>query len=300
MIRKFYKYFLISAIALFFGSLTAGPRIIVGLGLQFDPNSLGGTFVKDGLDSGVAKKDANGNYAGQQKIFIAENKLQTLSNITGGVFNYRSNGPMTAGSLTLGFEDDVKSYQDTFGLFYRVGLNMSTVVSGGHKTANFMGYKWYDVRWFYKSMVIPAFFGIKIDVGGTKDKPLFGIYMAPGIHYFRAEWQVKGTIDGAGLEAATGGLSKSLPGAGDAMNPSGYGEDAKFSGSGFGFSFLTGVQARVSDNGFLFIETEYHGSYKQGNAGTKSSGGMAGLSPMPTYPVSVGGTVYRFGYKHEL
>lgn len=270
------------------------------MGIQFDPNSLGGTFVKDGLDSGVAKYDSNGNYVGQQKIFLAENELKVAENLTGGLVKLKSEGPMTAGSMTFGYESDVTLYKDVPNFFYRVGMNLSTVVSGGRKTATFGGFKFYDARWFYRSVVIPAYFGIKMDVGGTPDKPNFGFYMAPGLHYYKAMWNVKGTINGTLLHAATGGLTRSLPALGDLMDPSAVNEDARFDGSGIGFSFLTGVQARVTDNGFAFIEMEYHGSYDQGTAATKSGGGMAGLSPYPVYPVSVGGTVYRFGYKHEL
>ncbi|MCB1156436.1 MAG: porin OmpL1, partial [Leptospiraceae bacterium] len=256
MIRKISVFLSLSIIGLVLGtSLSAKPRVIIGAGLQFDPNSLGGTFVKDGLDSGVTKKDDYGNYAGVQKIFIAENKLQTLENLTGGMFNYKTNGPMTAGSLTLGFENDLYDEGKNGGFFYRVGLNLSTVVSGGHKTATFMGYKWYDARWFYKSMVIPAFLGIKLDAGPGS------FYMAPGVHWYKAEWQVKGTIDGYGIEQATGGMSKKLPVVGDAMNPSAYNEDAKFDGSGMGFSWLIGVQTKITDSGYAFFELETHSSY---------------------------------------
>jgi hypothetical protein len=50
----------------------------------------------------------------------------------------------------------------------------------------------------------------------------------------------------------------------------------------------------------LFIEVETHFSYKQANAGAKSAGGISALAPQPVYPVTVGGTVYRVGYKHEM
>jgi hypothetical protein len=265
-------------------------RVIVGLGIQFDPNSLGGTIVKDGLDSGQAKYAANGNYAGQQSAIIPENKLQTLQNLTGGLISYKSTGPMTAGSLTLGYEKDIG---DNF--FARVGINLSTKISGGRQSATAAGYDWYDVTWFYKSMVVPAYFGIKLNVGQRS-----AIYIAPGLHYYRAEWQLKGRNDGQGLDAVTAGLAKSLPVAADAARPGVLNEDAKFSGHGFGMSWLTGVQTKVTEKGYAFIEVENHFSYKQSNAGAKSSGGIAALAPQPVYPVTVGGTVYRIGYKHEL
>lgn len=265
-------------------------RIIVGLGIQFDPNSLGGTVIKDGLDSGQSKTDANGNYAGQQKAVISENKLQTLQNMTGGLMSYKSTGPMTAGVLNFGYEKDVA---DNF--FFRAGINLSTKIMGGRTSATAIGYDWYDVTWHYKSVVVPVFFGIKLNVGQRS-----AFYIAPGFHYYKAEWQLKGRNDGTGLDAVTMGLAKSLPVAGDAARPGVLNEDAKFSGNGFGMSWLTGVHTKVSEKGFVFIEVETHFSYKQGNAGTKSAGGISAIAPQPAYPVSVAGNIYRVGYKHEL
>ena len=300
MIKKISKLLVVfSLCAVVSSSLIAGDedfknkgksRIIVGLGIQFDPNSLGGTIVKDGLDSSQIKTDANGNYAGVQKAIIPENNLQTLENLTGGLISYKSTGPMTAGSLTLGYEKDV---MDNF--FFRVGANFTTKISGGRTSATAAGYDWYDVTFHYKSIVVPAYFGIKLNVGQRS-----AFYIAPGLHYYRAEWALKGRNDGNGLDAVTGGLAKTLPVAGDAARPGVIQEDAKFSGAGIGVSWLTGVQTKITENGYAFIEVETHFSYKQGNAGTKSAGGIAAIAPQPAYPVTVGGTVYRVGYKHEL
>lgn len=265
-------------------------RLIFGFGIQFDPNSLGGTVIKDGLDSSAAKTNAAGAYAGQQKAIIPDNQLQTLENLSAGVLNYKSAGAMTAGSLTFAYEKDVG---DNF--FWRAGLNLSTKIMGGHTTATAMGFNWYDVSLFYKSAVVPVFFGIKLNVG---QKSAF--YIAPGLHYFKAEWQLKGRNDGAGLDLLTGGLARSLPVVGDAARPSVILEDAKFSGSGIGMSWLTGAQTKITENGYAFIEVETHFSLKQANAGVKSIGGATAIAPQPTYPVSVAGNVYRFGYKHEI
>jgi hypothetical protein len=265
-------------------------RLIFGLGIQFDPNGLGGTIVKDGLDSGQAKFDSNGNYTGQQKIILEENRLQALETLSVGTFNYKSTGPMTAGNLALGAEKDVGE-----NFFVRGGINLSTKIMGGHQTSNFMGYNWYDTRWFYKSMVVPVYFGIKLNFGSRGS-----IYVAPGIHYYEAQWQLKGKNDGVGLDAMTGGAARSLPGAGDAARPSILYDDVTFKGHGFGTNFLWGVQTRVSAKGYVFIEIETFFSYTQGNGRTTSRGGQLALSPTPAYPVTVGGNVYRFGYKHEL
>jgi hypothetical protein len=265
-------------------------RFFIGLGIQFDPNSLGGTIVKDGLSSAVPKTDANGNYAGQQKAIIEENRLQTLENVSGGTFNYKSSGPMTAGNLALGYEKDVGE-----NFFLRGGLNLSTKIMGGEQSANFMGFEWYNARWFYKSMVIPVYFGIKLNFGSKS-----AFYVAPGLHYYQAQWNLKGTNDGTGLDAATGGAARSLPGASDASRPSVIKEDVVFRGAGFGTNWLWGVQTKITDKGMIFFEVETFFSYTQGNGYTKSSGGASAISPQSVYPVTVGGSVYRFGYKHEI
>jgi hypothetical protein len=265
-------------------------RLIFGAHLNFDPNGLGGTAIKDGLDAGSAKTDANGNYAGNQSIIIPDNKLLTLQNTSGGLFQTHNGGGMMGGGLTLGAEKDLSD-----NLFWRVGLNMTTKVSGGHTTSTFAGYNWYDVTWNFRSAVIPAYLGIKLNFGKNS-----AFYIAPGVHYFRASWGLKGTNDGETLDLATAGLAKSLPGAGDALRPAAKYEDTTFSGGGFGLNYLIGAHTKITERGFLFVEMETLMSMQQVNGKMHSSGGMSALSPYPAYPVSVAGTYYRVGYKHEF
>jgi hypothetical protein len=270
---------------------TGKGRIIIGGHLLFDPNSLGGTVVKDGLDAGNAKFDANGNYAGQQKVFIPDNTLLVLQNLSGGAFHTKAGGAMTAGGINIGYEKDVG---DNF--FYRVSLGLTTKISGGHTVSSFGGYNWYDVYWNYRSAVIPAYFGIKLNLGSRS-----AFYVAPGLHYYKAAWNVKGTNDGEALDAMTGGtLSRALPGASDALRPGALREDATFDASGIGVGYLIGAHTKITEKGFFFVEVETLISMKQASAGTRSAGGLRALSPYPVYPVSVAGNYYRIGYKHEL
>lgn len=265
-------------------------RLIFGGHLHFDPNGLGGTVIKDGLDAGSAKTDSAGNYAGNQSIIIPDNELLVLQNATGGAFHTKAGGSMVGGGLTLGTEKDVGE-----NLFFRIGFNYTTKISGGHTTSSFAGYNWYDVYWNFRSMVVPVYFGIKLNLGKSS-----AFYIAPGLHYFRASWNLKGTNDGEALDAATGGLAKSLPAAGDALRPATRYEDVTFSGAGVGFNYLVGAQTKITEKGFLFIELETLISAQQVTGKNHSYGGIRALSAYPVYPVSVAGNYYRVGYKHEL
>lgn len=270
---------------------TQKSRLILGFHLHFDPNRLGAPIVKDGLEAGSAKTDAQGNYAGSQLALIPDNRLLVLKNVTGGAFQVYPGGAMTAGGMTLGYEKDVG---DNF--FYRIGLNLTTKIMGGHTVSTFAGYKWYDIYWNYRSATIPVYFGLKLNLGSR-----LSFYVAPGLTYFRAMWQIKGYNDGDALDAMTGGsLSRLLPAASDALRPGMIQEDAVFSASGFGLGYLIGTQSKITNSGFVFFELETLFAYAMATAKGKSFGGIRALSPYPVYPVSVSGDYLRIGYKHEL
>jgi hypothetical protein len=275
-------------------------RLIFGAHLYFDPNGLGGTVIKDGLSGGtrIAYKDLDGNGTYEtpvlqdQSAFIPDNKLTTLSHLTAGAVHTKTGGPMQGGGFNIGYEKDVG---DNF--FFRVGLNLSTKISGGHTTSSFGPYKWYDVYWNFRSAVIPAYFGIKLNFG---EKSSF--YVAPGLHYFRAMWQVKGYSDGGVFDAVLGQNQRDgFPVIADALRPGATQEDTVFNGAGLGFNYLVGAHTKISDSGFIFMEVETLVSGDLTATGaTKSRGGNSALSPYPVYPVSVAGNYYRFGYKMEL
>jgi len=283
---------------------TGKSRLIFGGNLLFDPNGLSGTVIKDGLagNSRVASRDLNGDgvnevYLQDQNLIYPDNKWKTISNVTGGAVHTKLGGGMLGGGINLGYEKDVG---DNF--FFRVSLNLNTKISGGHTTASIGGYNFYDVYWNFRSAIIPAYFGIKLNLGKNS-----AFYIAPGIHYFNAMWQLKGNVDGQFLSDALGrtgldtGLVYELPrrsatGSGGAVIQ----EDTVFRGHGLGFSYLVGAHTRISEKGFFFAELETNISAVQSTGSVKSSGGASALAPFPAYPVSVAGNYYRFGYKHEL
>lgn len=294
------KNLLIYILSLCIGtSIFSESRVFVGGGLLFDANSLGGTIVKDGLKSAVSKKDENNNYAGNQYIVIPENELMALNRISGGLFSSKSNGAITAGIISVGFE---KTFGKDDGFFFRTNVNLASKIMGGNTESKFLGYKWYEISYQYHSVVVPVFLGISLKANDSTS-----FYTGPGLHYFQASWNVKGTNDGKGLNDLMNKVTdskdttfKKTPIASDSTNPSVINEDSTFSAKGIGFSWLIGAQSKITDKGHLFVEVETHFSMKQGSANTKSAGGMAALSPMPVYPVTVAGNYYRFGYKHTL
>lgn len=270
---------------------TQKSRLIFGFHLHFDPNRLGAAIVKDGLEAGNPKTDSQGNYAGQQLALIPDNRLLVLQHVSGGAFQVQAGGAMTAGGMTLGYEKD---FGDNF--FYRVGLNLTTKIAGGHTVSSFAGYKWFDIYWNYRSAAVPVYFGLKLNLGHR-----LAFYVAPGLTYFKAMWHIKGYNDGDALDALTGGsLSRLLPGASDALRPGMLREDAVFSASGIGLGYLLGAHSKITENGFIFFELETLFAFSMATAKGKSFGGIRALSPYPVYPVSVSGDYIRLGYKHEL
>jgi hypothetical protein len=282
---------------------TGKSRLIFGGNFLFDPNGLGGTIAKDGLTGNprVASRDLDSNgsqeiYLQDQSLIYPDNKLKTISNVTGGAVHTKTGGPMTGGGLNLGWEKDVS---DNF--FFRISLNLNTKISGGHTTASLGGYNFYDVYWNFRSAIIPAYFGMKLNFGKNS-----AFYVAPGLHYYNAMWQLKGVVDGQFLSDALGTNAsavilelprRSATGSGGAV----INEDTVFRGHGVGFSYLIGAHTRISEKGFFFAEVETHVSGSLTSTGAvKSTGGAAALAPFPAYPVTVAGNYYRFGYKHEL
>ncbi|TXC36858.1 porin OmpL1, partial [Salmonella enterica] len=64
--------------------------------------------------------------------------------------------------------------------------------------------------------------------------------------------------------------------------------------------WLIGAQARLTDKGHFFMEAETLYSFQYGVGHTHSLGGIISLAPTPAYPIVLGGTQYRFGYKLEI
>jgi hypothetical protein len=279
-------------------SAQTGPRSYVnfGLGGQFDLAGLGGTILKDGLDSSKPVKDSQGNVAGgTQQAIYAENTLVGLNKSTNGFVGVKDNGAMTGLNLNIGYEKE-----GLFGinsLFYRVSINHTSKIAGGYTSSTVAGYKWLEQEWSYSAWTIPAFIGVKL-FNASNDT---AVYVAGGANYFKGQWGVAGTVDGDTLKNALPGLAG--PGGAflsDAPTPGIYKENIKFGASGFGLNWLVGAQTKVTEKGHIFFELETILSGAMGTGGTQSYGGANAIAPIAAYPVIVGGQTYRVGYKLEL
>jgi hypothetical protein len=298
MIKKISQILLLIAVCFSASSLFAGDddfknkgkgRLILGFGLHFDPNSLGNTIIKDGLDSGVKGRP----------IIVPDNSLQTLEEAKLAGFGYKSSGPMSAGALTVGYEKDLGE-----NFFWRVGLNLENKISGGHQRGKIMGQQVYESEWTYKAAIVPVYVGIKLNLGEKSS-----LYMGAGLHYYYAQWDLRGTNAFGAIAIANPAVTtfnSVSPSTTSAFNPFGtqvpiWKEHLRFGGSGIGFNWITGMQTKITEKGFLFLEVETFFSYKMANTGfVKNPGTYFALAANPAYPVSVGGNIYRFGYKHEF
>ena len=279
---------------------STGPRsyLMFGVGTQFDLGGLGGTITKDGLNGTRPQLNAAGqpSGAGVQKAIYAENTLVALNNTSQGLIGVKANGAMVGLNLNVGYEKEGIFGNDN--LFWRVNANYTRKISGGYTEATVAGYKWLEQEWDYKAVTIPTYIGIKL----MNEKRNTGVYLGAGVHYFRGGWSIAGTIDGDALRAGLPGVV----GQGGAFlsdaptNPGVYKENTKFNVAGFGMNWIVGAQTQVTDTGHLFFELETILSAKMGEAGVKSAGGAAALSPYPAYPIVIGGQTYRVGYKIEL
>ncbi|MDZ4727641.1 MAG: porin OmpL1 [Leptospira sp.] len=279
-------------------SAQAGPRSYVtfGLGGQFDLAGLGGTILKDGLDSSRPVTNSQGNVTGgTQQAIYAENTLVGLNRSTNGFVGVKENGAMLGVNLNLGYEKE-----GLFGfnsLFYRVNVNYTTKAAGGYTESTVAGYKWLQQEWSYTAWTIPAYIGVKL-FNATNDT---AVYVAAGANYFKGGWGVAGTVDGDALKTMLPGLAG--PGGAflsDAPTPGIYKENIKFGASGFGLNWLVGAQTKVAAKGHIFFELETILSGGMGTGGTQSVGGASAIAPIAAYPVIVGGQTYRVGYKLEL
>lgn len=268
------------------------------LGLQFDLAQMGGTITKDGLDSAnyydVAPNGTGGNAnagVATRRLVIPENRLQTLENTTSGLINVKANGAMSGLVLSAGYEKDFgKSF------FVRVAANYTRKYFGGETEAKALGFKFYDIAWDYNAIQIPVNVGLKISV--SEDNAL---YIGGGVHYFKGGWSLSGTNVSNLVHDAVMPLSPTVAGLiSDGTNPPAVWENARFSVSGIAPNWLIGAQSRITEKGFIYMEAETLFSYKLGSGHTQSVGGILGISPSPSYPIVLGGTQYRVGYKHEL
>lgn len=269
--------------------------VMFGIGSQFDLGALGGTIMKDGLDSSQPKRDAQGNYAGEQKAIYSENTLIGLNKASNGLVGAKTNGAMVGLNLNVGYEKEGIFGIDS--LFWRINLNYTQKVAGGYTTSTVAGYKWLEQEWDYKAWTVPTYIGVKL----MNEAKTTGVYIGAGVNYFNGGWSLAGTIDGDTLAAAFPGLAG--PGGSfisDAPSPSIINENAKYNVKGFGLNWIVGAQTKVTDSGHVFFELETILSAAMGTAATGSIGGARALAPYVPYPVVIGGQTYRVGYKLEI
>ncbi|XDD50980.1 porin OmpL1 [Leptospira sp. WS92.C1] len=298
MFRNMSKVLLVLAVFLSAASVSAKSYAFGSLGMQFDLGQLGGTISKDGLDAAnnypVESSPAGTTGVAPRRAIIAENRLQTLENTTAGLINVKANGAMSGLVISAGYEKEFGKY-----FFARVAANYTRKIMGGDTEARAMGFKFYDITWDYNAVQIPVNVGIKVSV--TEDA---AIYIGAGVHYFKGGWSLAGsnqmeTVHGV-LESTLGPTSAVTGLMAGGTNPPAVWEDTRFSVSGFAPNWLVGAQARVTEKGHVFLEAETLFSAKLGTGHTQSLGGIASLAPAPAYPIVLGGTQYRIGYKHEL
>ncbi|EQA54405.1 porin OmpL1 [Leptospira kmetyi] len=298
MFRKPVVAICILFLLLSLNSLSAKSYAFGSLGLQFDLAQMGGTITKDGLDSANYYDVASGGTGGNansgvatRRAVIPENRLQTLENTTVGLINVKANGAMSGLVFSAGYEKDFAK-----NFFMRVAVNYTRKYFGGDTEAKALGFKFYDITWDYNAVQIPINVGLKISV--SEDNAL---YIGGGVHYFKGGWSLAGSNLSNLVHDAVMPLSPAVAGLiSDGTNPPAIWENARFSVSGIAPNWIIGAQSRITEKGFIYMEAETLFSYKLGSGHTQSAGGILGLSPSPSYPIVLGGTQYRVGYKHEL
>ncbi|EPG66232.1 porin OmpL1 [Leptospira wolffii] len=269
-----------------------------GLGLQFDLGQLGTTISTDGLDS-------SGNYAtastdGQpgvlpRRLVIPENRLLSLQHTSNGLISAKTSGAMTGLVLSVGYEQDFGKV-----FFWRINAHYTRKIMGGDTKAKALGQTFYDIDWDYNAVQIPFNIGLKLSL--TEDA---SFYIGGGAHYFKGGWTLQGTnrlstVHDVLIQAGFAPGDTVVGLVSDGTDPPANWEKTQFNVSGFAPNWIIGAQARISDRGHIYMEAETLYSFKYGIAHPRSQGGIEGLAPSVAYPIVLGGTQYRFGYKHEI
>ncbi|PJZ68455.1 hypothetical protein CH373_16930 [Leptospira perolatii] len=300
MVRNISKALIVAAFLFTTANLSAKSYVTGGLGLQFDLGQLGETIATDGLDASNyfdvapnAPANANAGVAVRRAI-IPENRMLSLQHTTANIIKAKTSGAMSGMTISAGYERD-------FGkaFFWRVNAHYTRKVAGGQSSMKFVEYKFYDITWDYNAVQIPVNVGIKVSV--SEDAAL---YVGAGLHYFNGGWSLAGSsrvedvhqaLIGLGLGSST--ITNLLA---DGTNPTTNFENTRFHVAGLAPNWLVGAQARISDKGHIYFEAETLYSFKYGIAHPQSAGGAQSLAPSVAYPIVLGGTQYRFGYKHEI
>ena len=290
------------------GGLQAQNYIGFGAGLAFDLAGLGATIANDGLDSNVGNPSMVGGKAGggcggdttclqevpgtKQQLIVPENKLLTLERASAGAIRVKeAGGPMMGLVLNIFYESNSGS------TFWRVGLDHTEKVRGGHTQSDVIGFKWYEMDIGYRSTFIPFYYGFKAKVGESA-----GVYMGAGVNLYRGGFRIRGTNYGDAPTAVLGtpiGATTVTNSTGKIIAVPVVNEDTQFTVQGLGMNFVMGIEMGAGSSKF-FIELDQKIAGAQGIAGTTSAGGQSGLRQIIAYPQNLSERTYRFGYKFGM
>ena len=302
-------------------SVYADGYLYIGVGLEPNLGNLTGTVAKDGLESTKGKpnlvgytSDPLGCYSDAaatvtscgevkgtaQDIVIPENELLSFERITAGAIDVkRAEGGMIGLNLNIAWENQAES------TWWRVGLERTERIRGGRTEAEMAGIPWYKIHFDYSDWRIPILWGLRAEISKSGSS----VYGGLGIYLFKGGWSLSGNNIGDIPTNALGSLFGTSFGTTATRTESGklqggavIGENANFKVQGYGYNFLIGVDAVVGEGkSKLFFEIDH----KLGGAYDKplrplSVGGSQHLAPFATYPIKVGGTSYKFGYKMAM
>lgn len=296
---------IISVFTLFGTSVQAESYVGLGVGLAFDLAGLGATIANDGLDSNVGNPSMSGASRGagcggnvtclqevpgtNQELIIPENKLITLEKATAGAIRVKeAGGPMMGLVMSVFYESASGN------TFWRVGIDHTEKVRGGHTESDVIGFKWYHMEIDYTSTFVPVYYGFKAKVGETA-----AVYIGGGINFHRGGFGIRGTNYGDAPTAVLGtavGATTVTNAAGNIIAIPVVNEDTQFKVQGIGMNFVMGIEMGQGANKF-FIELDQKIAGAQGIASTTSAGGQSGLRQIIAYPQNLSERTYRFGYK---
>lgn len=273
----------------------------IGLGTKFDPNSLGNTIMKDGLERTGSNSD----------VLIAENALTVMKHYH-IIRNLKANGNM----MTLDLAANVR-YDFLNALFIRLGVNTCNVVAGGETSWKFTQLAAASLvaaggaldtggtmsqKWNYNSTAIPLTLGVNLPIADGK----YNFYAGLGVTWARSWWSIEVTAPHGGYAVAASGAYAATAAKYLASAPLALlrvQEKLTFRNKGsIGLNFLVGADANIGGPLSLFVEFEnqYVAGMSKAVAVKSHQAVMLLDTATIVYPVVPGGQVLRLGLKYAL
>jgi len=270
----------------------------IGLGTKFDPNSLGNTIMKDGLERTGSNSD----------VLIAENALTVMKHYH-IIRNLKANGNM----MTLDLAANVR-YDFLNALFIRLGVNTCNVVAGGETSWKFTQLAaaatggnldtggTMSQKWNYNSTAIPLTLGVNLPIADGK----YNFYAGLGVTWARSWWSIEVTAPHGGYAVAASGAYAATAAKYLASAPLALlrvQEKLTFRNKGsIGLNFLVGADANIGGPLSLFVEFEnqYVAGMSKAVAVKSHQAVMLLDTATIVYPVVPGGQVLRLGLKYAL